>query len=150
LVSQTIVPGANASFTIDGGEITSESNTVSDAISGVTFNLLKADPDTEVTVRIDRDVNAIKNLIANFVTAYNDVASYISSQTTYDATAQKTGGVLFADGTLFSIKTNSHPCLSPGSRCKYRYLHPRACRNLRGQERSALYQRYRPHQLPYQ
>lgn len=104
LVSQTIVAGANASFTIDGEEITSDSNTVSDAISGVTFNLLKADPDTEVTVRIDRDVNAIKNLIGNFVTAYNDVASYISSQTAYDTTTQKTGGVLFADGTLLSVK----------------------------------------------
>jgi len=101
LVSRTIATGSNASFTIDGEEITSDSNTVTDAIPGVTINLLKADPNTEVTVTVDRDVNAIKNLIGKFVSAYNDVASYIASQTSYDATAQKTGGVLFADGTLF-------------------------------------------------
>ena len=77
-----------------------------DVISGVTFNLLKADIDTTVTLNIDRDVDAIMEKISAFVDAYNEMASYIQEQRSYDEEEEETGGILFGDGTLSSVKSD--------------------------------------------
>jgi flagellar hook-associated protein 2 len=101
-----IVAGQDASLTVDGEKITSASNTIADSLPGVTLNLQKADNKTTVTLNVERDVGAINNKIKSFVSSYNAVASYIIKQQTYDSTNQTTGGVLFGDGTLSSIKTD--------------------------------------------
>jgi flagellar hook-associated protein 2 len=101
-----LVAGADASIIVDGVTTTSTDNTVNDVISGVTLNLLKADIDTTVTLNIDRDVDAIIEKISAFVEAYNDIASYISEQQSYDEDEEKTGGILFGDGTLASVKSD--------------------------------------------
>lgn len=101
-----VVSGADATFSVDGLDITQSSNTVDDVIAGVTIDLLKADAGTTVTLTVNRDIDAIKNNINAFVSKYNDVASYISSQFSYDTETNKTGGILFGDGTLSSVKTD--------------------------------------------
>jgi flagellar hook-associated protein 2 len=101
-----VVNGADASFTVDGLAITQASNTVDDVIAGVTIDLLKADPATTVTLTINRDIDAVKGKIQTFVSKYNDVASYINTQSSYDTEANKAGGVLFGDGTLSSVKSD--------------------------------------------
>ena len=101
-----VVNGADASFTVDGLAITQASNTVDDVIAGVTIDLLKADPDTTVTLAINRDIDAVKGKIQTFVSKYNDVASYINTQSSYDTEANKAGGILFGDGTLSSVKSD--------------------------------------------
>jgi flagellar hook-associated protein 2 len=101
-----VVNGADASFTVDGVDISQSSNTVDDVIAGVTIDLLKADLDTTVTLTINRDIDAVKGKIQTFVSKYNDVASYITTQFSYDTETNKTGGVLFGDGTLSSVKTD--------------------------------------------
>jgi len=42
--------------------------------------------------------------LKNLVDKYNDVMAYINSQFAYNADADKTGGALFGDGTLRSVK----------------------------------------------
>ena len=37
---------------------------------------------------------------------YNSISSYIHTQTSYDETKKKPGGILFADGTLLSVKSD--------------------------------------------
>ena len=101
-----LVAGADASITVDGVTKTSSDNAVEDLIPGVTLNLVKADADTTITLNIDRDVDAIMEKISTFVDAYNEVASYIHQQQSYDSDEQKTGGVLFGDGTLSSVKSD--------------------------------------------
>jgi len=101
-----VVNGVDASFTVDGVDISQSSNTVDDVITGVTIDLLKADTNTTVTLNINRDIDAIKSNIQGFVSKYNDVASYINTQNSYDTTTKKTGGLLFGDGTLFSVKSD--------------------------------------------
>lgn len=61
----------NAEFEIDGIALSSSSNSVSDAISGVTLNLLKAEVgvDTKVTVEVDKA--AVTAGIKKFVETYN-------------------------------------------------------------------------------
>jgi flagellar hook-associated protein 2 len=101
-----VVPGADASFTVDGLAITQASNTVDDVITGVSVDLLKADANTTVTLNINRDIDAVKSKIQDFVSKYNDVSSYINTQNSYDTATKKTGGLLFGDGTLFSVKSD--------------------------------------------
>ncbi len=101
-----VVTGADASITVDGVDISQSSNTVDDVITGVSIDLLKADADTTVMLNINRDIDSIKSKIQDFVSKYNDVASYINTQNSYDTTTKKTGGPLFGDGTLFSVKSD--------------------------------------------
>jgi flagellar hook-associated protein 2 len=101
-----IVAGQDASLIVDGIEVTSKDNSIDDVLPGVTLNLKKSDEDTTVTLNVERDLSAITSKIQSFVTGYNAVASYITKQQTYDSKNQTTGGVLFGDGTLSSIKSD--------------------------------------------
>ena len=53
-----------------------------------------------------RDFSAIEDNIQSFVSAYNTVASYIIEQQSYDTEEETTGGILFGDGTLSSVKSD--------------------------------------------
>jgi len=101
-----IVAGADASVTVDGVTVARSENTIDDLITGVTLELLKADTGVTVSLAIGRDTDAIMAKINAFVASYNSVATYIATQTSYDATEAETGGILFGDGTLMSIKTD--------------------------------------------
>jgi flagellar hook-associated protein 2 len=101
-----IIAGEDATIVLDGVAITKNSNTVNDVITGVTMNLLKEDAATTVSLTVGRDLDAVKKTINDYVSKYNDLMSYISTQFSYDASAQQAGGLLFGDGTLSSIKSD--------------------------------------------
>lgn len=104
--SRQLVAAGDASVEVDGVEVTSSDNTVDDVLPGVTLNLLKADSGTTVTLNVDRDIDALMEKFNTFVEAYNEVSSYINQQQEYDEDEEETGGILFGDGTLSSIKTD--------------------------------------------
>jgi flagellar hook-associated protein 2 len=91
--------GTNASLTVDGVPISSGSNMVSGAISGVTLNLLSASPGTSVSLAVAPDNSQITSAINNFVSAYNTLISDVNSQFNVDPTTQQ-AGVLASDGTV--------------------------------------------------
>jgi flagellar hook-associated protein 2 len=72
----------DAEFTVNGVDVVSASNTVSDVISGVTLSLTRKDPATTVTVKVDRDGSQSKALINKFVSAYNDLLTFAKDQGT--------------------------------------------------------------------
>jgi flagellar hook-associated protein 2 len=72
----------NAALTVNGLAVTSASNTVSDVIPGATLSLTKKDPDTVVTVKVNRDTTAAKDLVKKFITAYNDLTTFAKDQNT--------------------------------------------------------------------
>jgi flagellar hook-associated protein 2 len=76
---QTGEVGKDASLTVDGVSITSPSNTVTNAIPGVSFQLL-ASSTTPVQVQITDDPTDIGTAMSNFVTAYNAVINDINTQ----------------------------------------------------------------------
>ncbi|MBW1740047.1 MAG: flagellar filament capping protein FliD, partial [Deltaproteobacteria bacterium] len=101
-----VVAGEDATVEIDGVEVTNSSNTIEDVIEGVTLNLVKEDSSTTVTLKIEHDIDTIKSNIQDFVDKYNDVMSYINTQFSYDEDSETTGGVLFGDSTLRSVKSD--------------------------------------------
>ncbi len=91
--------GQDASLTVDGIPISSASNTVTGAVTGLTLNLVGASPGTQVNLSISPDANQISSAITSFVNAYNTVIGQVNSQFAVDPTSQ-TSGPLAGDSTL--------------------------------------------------
>ena len=92
----------DAMLSIDGLAITRGSNTVSDAIEGVTLTLAKP-TDGETTMTVARNDEAAKKAIDDFAKAYNELNTLIRSQTSYNAETKK-GGTLNGDASVRSIQ----------------------------------------------
>jgi flagellar hook-associated protein 2 len=100
----------DANFSINGYPATSSSNQVSTAITGVTFNLLKATaagtpttPAASTTLTVGNDTAGAQTSIGTFVTALNGLLSSIQSLTSYDPATQ-TAGPLLGNATLQSFQ----------------------------------------------
>lgn len=109
-----IIAGEDATVEIDGVEVTDSTNVIDDVIAGVTLNLATEDNTTTVSLNIERDISAVKTNIQGFVSNYNTVMSYINTQFTYDEDSEETGGVLFGDSTLRSVKSDMTSLISEG------------------------------------
>ena len=92
----------NAEMTIDGIAVSKPSNTVIDAIKGVTLNLAQTNVGSPVKVSFAKDAAAVTKSITAFVDAYNTLATAVNKQTSYNATS-KTGAVLNGDAGARSI-----------------------------------------------
>src|SRR6266403_2060567 len=100
----------DANFSINGYPATSSGNQVSTAITGVTFNLLKATaagtpttPAASTTLTVGNDTAGAQTSIGTFVTALNGLLTSIQSLTSYDPATQ-TAGPLLGNATLQSFQ----------------------------------------------
>jgi len=100
-LTETQAPG-DARFKIDGQSVTRASNTVSDAISGVTLSLLSASPGKTVTVSVQRDPAATRANVQKFVDRFNALQSVLADLTKFDA-ATDTKGPLLGDATARGV-----------------------------------------------
>ena len=91
----------DALLTIDGIPIKKPSNTIADAIAGMTVNLFKTGT-TNLTVK--QDTAAIQSAVQTFVTAYNTLNTTITTLSQYDITNKK-AATLTGDSTLNSLKS---------------------------------------------
>lgn len=105
--------GKDASLTVDGVSVTSSSNTVSNAISGVTFQLLGSSAGTEVQVEITNDNTAIATAVNSFVTAYNAVIKDINTQEGNDSSGNPEP--LYGNPTLAMIQSQLTGSLFAGA-----------------------------------
>ncbi|MES1263492.1 MAG: flagellar filament capping protein FliD [Peristeroidobacter soli] len=97
---------------VSGYEIHSSSNSVSNAIEGVTLTLkAPTEEDTSVQLNVDRDDAAIQDAAKKFVDAYNSLASTIKSLGKYDASTD-TGGPLLGDAMLRNIDSQVRKLIS--------------------------------------
>jgi flagellar hook-associated protein 2 len=94
-MTQTVA-AANAVFSVNGIPMTKSSNTVTDAIQGVTLTLTN---NSTATLTVARDTAAISTATSGFVDAYNALYSQLKIRSAY-ATATTAAGDLAGDGTL--------------------------------------------------
>jgi len=92
----------NAEMTIDGIAVSKPSNTVIDAIKGVTLNLAQTNVGSPAKITLAKDAATVTKSITAFVDAYNALATAVNKQTSYNA-ATKTGAVLNGDAGARSI-----------------------------------------------
>lgn len=94
--------GTNAVAEVNGVTIESASNTVKDALPGITLNLLK--PTTtaaDISVSIDKE--SMRKSVQGFVDAYNALADMLASSTKFDPDT-KVKGSLQGDSTAVGLQ----------------------------------------------
>jgi flagellar hook-associated protein 2 len=93
----------NALLNIDGIDIVKPSNNISDAISGVTLNLLKISDGETVSLGVESDVETIKKSVNEFVDAYNKLNTSLRSLTFIDTNNSDNNGRLVGDSAIRSM-----------------------------------------------
>jgi flagellar hook-associated protein 2 len=98
------IAAQNAEFILDGIAISKSSNTVSDALEGVTLQLNKTNEGSPTTLGVAKDTSAITSAVEAFVKAYNDSAKTLRDLSAYNATT-KQGAVLQGDSTVLALQS---------------------------------------------
>ena len=94
----------DAQFSIAGIPYTGSSNTVSNALSGVTLTLNGTTAtNTSATLRVANDTSSVATNINAFVSAYNTLISTIAPLGSYDATTN-TAGPMMGDAVLSGVQ----------------------------------------------
>jgi len=99
-VRQT-VRATDATLTVNGIAITSASNTVSEAVQGVTMTLSQTGT---TSLSVTRDTDAMKSAINAFVSGYNNLQASANQLTAFDTSAG-TSAPLTGDSVLRNIQT---------------------------------------------
>lgn len=84
----------DAIIQIDGNQVTSASNSISSAVTGLTLNLVQAQVGTKVAVTVGADNGPITTALQTLVTNYNNYQSTYSSLTAYDQSSNQAGALL--------------------------------------------------------
>lgn len=97
--------GQNAVYSLDGGAIWqySTSNTISDAIPGVTLTLTRT-TSSPYSFTVEPNADAAVSAVKRFVEQFNSVLSFIAEKTAYDATT-KTAGMLLGDSAVRAVES---------------------------------------------
>jgi flagellar hook-associated protein 2 len=70
----------DARVLVNNVEAQSTTNDFSEAIPGVTFTALKKDPTNSIGLDVTADSSALKATVGKFISAYNDLAGFMSDQ----------------------------------------------------------------------
>ncbi|SAI02664.1 flagellar hook-associated protein 2 [Bordetella ansorpii] len=96
----------DAEVTINGIAVTSASNSITEAVDGVTFDISPdAEPNDVATVSITSDPQAIKDAVTKFVNAYNSLQTTLYNLTSFSV-ADETQNPLTGDSTARNIQTS--------------------------------------------
>lgn len=107
----------DAVFTVDGLELTSASNTVENAVSGLSFSLAS---EGTSTVKVSTNSDGLKGSLQSFVMAYNTLIAVTSgltkvSTTTSDSGTETTAAALTGDSTVRTLLNSIRSELVSGS-----------------------------------
>ena len=92
----------DAQLSINGVALSSASNTLANAVDGMSLTLSKVTT-ADVTVNVAADTATAKKAITDFVSAFNTLASFIRTDTAYNAD-NKSGGPLQGDQATLSLQ----------------------------------------------
>lgn len=104
-------PATDAVVKVAGVTFNSPTNTVTNAIDGITLNLLDSEPDTSISLTVANDNNTVTNRIQSFVSAYNSLQGVMTTLGSYDA-ASNTAGPMFGDALLTGISSQIRRVMS--------------------------------------
>jgi flagellar hook-associated protein 2 len=108
LTTATLSRGSNLQYTInDGDTLISQSNTITEASSGISGLSVTAVAQGTTTITVAADTAKIKTAITSFIDAYNRAQAMIDTQTasSTDAKGVVTAGTLATDSSASDIAT---------------------------------------------
>ena len=94
---------SDAQVTVDGISYKRKTNTITDIVPGLTFDL-KATNITPASVVVTRDVADIKTKLTALVTAYNDFNDIVNQTTNPKSTLDTYGATLVGDSTVRMVR----------------------------------------------
>lgn len=96
----------DAVIKVNGINITKSTNTIDDVFEGLTFQLHKAEPGTQVTLGVSTEIGDVEAKLTAFIGAYNSVIGFLNSQFSFDpANAEgKSAPPLNGDGAARQIQ----------------------------------------------
>lgn len=109
--STSLAAAADASFSLNGLAMTRSTNSVSDAVDGVTFELYAPTAEdgngdaTPATIDLNRDTAGVKQKIEALVTAYNEVEDNFKILADRKSEVEEFGGVLAGDSMLSALRS---------------------------------------------
>jgi flagellar hook-associated protein 2 len=83
----------DAELVVDGVTVTKATNSFNDVIDGVKIDLVSAAPDTTVTIGSSQPVDAIKQAVSDFVAAFNEMKTTLSSMTGTSGSLRSDAGI---------------------------------------------------------
>ncbi|WP_412069082.1 flagellar filament capping protein FliD [Rubrivirga sp. IMCC43871] len=95
--------GLSATLEIDGLQITRGSNTIDDALAGITFSLT-AVSEGPVSLDVGSDAKGIRSEVDAFVSAYNKLIGFVRSKSAIDPEAG-TRGVFASDSAVRGLQS---------------------------------------------
>ena len=105
------VAAQDAQLTVNNVAITSSSNTISDALEGITLDLKDVTTTSSQTLTVAKDTTKVTTALSDFVDAYNTLLDQFNSLTKYTAVdvgadaQDSSNGALVGDSTLRTIQT---------------------------------------------
>lgn len=93
----------DALIRIDGFDVTSDVNSVTGAIDGVTIDLVQAAAGTTETLTVANDTEEVRQTITAFVDSYNELVTTFDSLSAYDPESE-IAGPLLGDASLRNIR----------------------------------------------
>lgn len=88
-----LVAAKDSLIRIDTLDVTRSSNSISDAISGVTIDLASENEGTQISLSIAADQDQTRATIQSFVDSYNSLTSTYKSLTAYDEESKSAGAL---------------------------------------------------------
>lgn len=115
-VKHVLQEAQDAEFSINGVNLTRSSNTISDAVQGVSFTLTG---EGTATITIEQNVDGAFDAIKAFVEQYNSVQTFINSITAKGEVLQGNSTILRLQSSLYSLVSGF---VSAPADAKYRSL----------------------------
>jgi len=106
----TEITASNASLTINGIGVTSQTNRVEGAIQGVTLDL---EQEGSSTLVVERDIESAREAVTNFVESYNSLQSSIREMTFFGGDASSSGQLL-GDSAMRRVESELRTALTSG------------------------------------
>ena len=103
-----------AIFSVDGVEVTRDTNTIDDVVEGVTFSLYQTTDDGQsISVEIGQSLSDIKEAVVSLVDTYNAYREWAITQQEIDASGSVSDdATLFGDNLLRNANTDIASALS--------------------------------------
>ena len=109
-----LTTAANARFTVDGIAIERASNTVSDAITGITLNLNAVA--SGISLQVVSDTSTLKTKLQDLVSVYNDMQIALTELGDPDSDEEEVGGALSNDLSLLrTVRDTVYDAISTAS-----------------------------------
>lgn len=83
----------DAELTVDGVTVKKASNSFSDVIEGVKIDLVSAAPNTTINIGTSQPVDAIKQAVSDFVSAFNEMKSTLATMTGTTGSLRSDAGI---------------------------------------------------------